>query len=102
MTSNREASEEGIGDAIRHRDFVLEWFDRAMKEREFQKESRKRGELQWATSEQLNLATWALGIFQIALIILFATVGGSQILPPEAPGSVVDGYHMFIGVEIMM
>ena len=89
-------------EALRHREFILDWFDRAIKQRENQKDQSRKGELQWGTSEQLNLATWVLGIFQITLIILFATVGGSQILPEDAQGTVTQGYNMFIGVEIMM
>ncbi len=86
-------------EALKQRDFLLDWFDRASKERETQRHHQK---TQWATTAQLNSATSFLGICQLGLIILFATVGGSQVLPPDAPGTGTQGYNMFIGVEIMM
>lgn len=65
---------------------------------------RKRSDfVSWDAVDQLAKTTYLLGIFQITLIILFATVGGSQILyPATAPGTGTQGYNMFIGVEIMM
>ena len=84
-----------------HREFVVEWFERAIKNRKLQEDVRKQA-LKWGTAKQLNSATWSLGIFQITMIILYATVGGSQILPANAVGTVTQGYNMFIGVEIMM
>jgi hypothetical protein len=50
----------------------------------------------------MKRAVLLLGIFEATLIILYATVGGSQILPANAPGTVTQGYNMFIGVAIMM
>ena len=50
----------------------------------------------------MKKAVILLAVFQITLIILYATVGGSQILQPTAPGTVTQGYNMFIGVAIMM
>ena len=59
--------------------------------------------ISWDAVDQLAKTTYLLGIFQVTLIILFATVGGSQILyPATAPGTGTQGYNMFIGVEIMM
>jgi len=89
--------------AIRHREFILDWFERAVKQRELQTEFQKK-ELEFGTTEQLSRATWALGIFQVMMIILYATVGGVQEIPNDGsyPGSPLQGYNMFIGVEIMM
>ena len=55
-----------------------------------------------STQNQLRYTTWLLSIFQIILIILFATVAGSQLNNDTSPGTVTQGYNMFIGVEIMM
>ncbi len=52
--------------------------------------------------EQQNTFIITLALFQIFLIILFATVGGSSELPAGSPGTGTQGYNMFIGVEIMM
>lgn len=57
-----------------------------------------------------SLTSWLLGCFQVVLIILFATVatggiGRGDLTSNKAtghPGSVTQGYNMFIGVEIMM
>jgi len=57
----------------------------------------------WEAVDQLTKTTWLLGTIQVTLIILFATVGGAEILDPSvAPGTGSQGYNMFIGVEIMM
>lgn len=50
----------------------------------------------------MKRAVILLGIFEATLIILYATVGGSQILPANSSGTVTQGYNMFIGVAIMM
>lgn len=88
-------------DGLRHRDFIIDWLDRVLVERKVQKNDLDSSR-QWGTDKQLNNAAWLLGIFQVTLIILYATVGGTQLLTDAAPGSVTQGYNMFIGVEIMM
>ncbi len=56
-----------------------------------------------AAKSQMKKLVWLLGFFQLFLIILFATVGGKELLDPvTAPGTGTQGYNMFIGVEIMM
>lgn len=60
-------------------------------------------ESSWNNMKQLNYATWAIGLWQVMMIILYATVGGPQELDPlTAPGTATQGYNMFIGVEVMM
>ena len=57
----------------------------------------------WSSMKSLNQATWILGMAQISLLILFATVTGSEVLDSlTAPGTGTQGYNMFIGVEVMM
>jgi len=56
----------------------------------------------WATKTQMNRACLLLCIFQIVLTVLYATVGGSQYLTDDSPGSATQGYNMFVGVAIMM
>ena len=59
----------------------------------------------WDSIGQLNNCAHLLIIFQITLIILFATVGGDaerSIIPDDTPGTGTQAYNMFIGVEIMM
>lgn len=88
----------------RHVDPILDWLHRASINKEKNRiEMDKNSTLSWGTIQQLNKTTWLLGCFQIALIILFATLGGSEVLDPlTSPGNVTQGYNMFIGVEIMM
>lgn len=69
-----------------------------------QKESMKRADfVSEVAVQQLKKATWLLGGFQILLLILFATAGGSQVMDStQHAGTGSQGYNMFIGVEIMM
>lgn len=63
----------------------------------------KEPELSWMSSRALNETSWCLGILQFILLILFATVTGSEVLgTDDAPGNGAEGYNMFVGVEIMM
>lgn len=61
-----------------HVDLVLDWLNRAMIEKD-KKKNEDVATLSWGTIQQLNKTTWLLGIFQIVLIILFATVAGSEV-----------------------
>lgn len=61
-----------------HVDLVLDWLLRASIEKEKQK-NEDPSTLSWGTIQQLNKTTWLLGIFQVVLIILFATLGGSEV-----------------------
>ena len=68
-----------------------------------QKKEQTSEEHSWTAKKSLNEATWILGIFQITLLILFATVTGTEVLDSSvAPGTGTQGYNMFIGVEVMM
>jgi hypothetical protein len=62
-----------------HVDLVLDWLNRAMIEKE-KKKSEDVTSLSWGTIQQLHKTTWLLGIFQVVLIILFATVAGSEVM----------------------
>jgi hypothetical protein len=87
-----------------HVDPILDWLHRASINKEkLRIELDRKSTLSWGTIQQLNKTTWLLGCFQVVLIILFATLGGSEVLDPStAPGTGSQGYNMFIGVEIMM
>ena len=87
-----------------HVDVVLDWLVHLREE-----QTRKRSEdhsvkdREWGDLAQLKKTAMLLGCFQIFLIILFACVGGSEVLDPStAPGTGTQGYNMFIGVEVMM
>ena len=97
--SNKMSEEQKIG--MRSREFILDFFERAVKQKEIDAEQRSK-QIEFGSAEQLTYATWALVIFQVMMIILFATVGGNEEVPETAPGGVLAGYNMFIGVEIMM
>lgn len=56
----------------------------------------------WASKEELKKAAWVLVVFQVMMLILYATVGGKPTLDNQSPGTITQGYNMFIGVEIMM
>ena len=66
----------------------------------------------WSVQQHASRAAWLLGIFQVVLIFLFATVAtGAQGQNNAAmnsswmtgqPGSETQAYNMFIGVLIMM
>lgn len=87
----------------KHVDVVLDWLQNLRHEQAKEINRQNRGDLDWGDLEQLNKATWLLGGFQFTLIILFATVAGSEVLhAASAPGTVTQGYNMFIGVEVMM
>ena len=88
-----------------HVDVVLDWLVHLREE-----QARKRvadhsvkEQLAWGSQAQLEKTATFLAIFQIFLIILFACVGGSEVLDPTtAQGTGSQGYNMFIGVEVMM
>ena len=61
-----------------HVDLILDWLQRATVEKE-RKKSEDMSPLSWGTIQQLNKTTYLLGIFQIVLIILFATLAGSEV-----------------------
>ena len=58
----------------------------------------------WSNKWHLRQTTNLLGLFQLFLVILFATVTDSnEVLDPiTAQGTGSEGYNFFIGVEIMM
>jgi hypothetical protein len=62
-----------------HVDLVLDWLNRAMIEKD-KKKNEDVTTLSWGTIQQLHKTTWLLGIFQVVLIILFATVAGSEVI----------------------
>lgn len=53
---------------------------------------------------QLRLANYTLLIWQFMMLLLFILFGGSQLISvsSNSPGTSIEGYNMFIGVEIMM
>lgn len=61
-----------------HVDLILDWLHRATVEKDKKKREDK-APLSWGTIQQLNKTTSLLGIFQIVLIILFATLAGSEV-----------------------
>lgn len=61
-----------------HVDLILDWLHRATIEKDKKKREDK-APLSWGTIQQLNKTTYLLGIFQIVLIILFATLAGSEV-----------------------
>ena len=61
-----------------HVDLILDWLHRATVEKD-RKKSEDTSPLSWGTIQQLNKTTYLLGIFQVVLIILFATVAGSEV-----------------------
>ena len=72
MNSDRRTTDSS------HVDLVLDWLQRASVEKERQKNDDP-STLSWGTIQQLNKTTWLLGVFQVVLIILFATVAGSEV-----------------------
>lgn len=62
-----------------HVDIILDWLHRATIEKE-KKKNESVETLPWGTAQQLNKTTWLLGAFQIVIIILFATVAGSEVI----------------------
>ncbi len=66
-----------------------------------QNESKDHGhaEKNWGTKKNLNLTTYFLLAFQFLLLVLFGTVGGSELV---TYGTGTKAYNMLIGVEIMM
>ena len=62
-----------------HVDLILDWLQRATIEKE-KKKNESAETLPWGTVQQLNKTTWLLGAFQIVIIILFATVAGSEVM----------------------
>jgi hypothetical protein len=46
----------------------------------------------WDAIDQLTKATYALGVFQVTLIILFATVGGERIRMIELDITILISY----------
>ena len=57
-----------------------------------------------ANNQKLQTASYMLIVFQIVLFFLFGFCGTIGFPDPNtnAPGTVTQGYNMFIGVEIMM
>jgi hypothetical protein len=63
-----------------HVQLILDWLNRAATNKErHREENEKKSTLSWGTIQQLNKTTWLLGCFQVILIILFATLGGTQV-----------------------
>jgi ammonium transporter Rh len=85
----------------RHVDVVLDWLQN-LRHDQVNRRIADEGDFAWGNVQQLNYATWLLGGFQVFLIILFATVAGSEVDYSSTPGSVTQGYDMFVGVEVMM
>jgi hypothetical protein len=56
-------------------------------------------ERNWGTKRNLNLTTYFLLALQFILLVLFGTVGGSELVQY---GTGTKAYNMLIGVEIMM
>lgn len=106
--TNSEKSAFDVEDNKKLAIFIGEWLKLIAAE----KEKKKTTEVQWGTQESLNKAVWVLGLWQVMLIILFACVGGTELIPTvtddyfgiasPTPGTVTQGYNMFIGIEIMM
>lgn len=61
-----------------HVDLILDWLHRATVEKD-RKKSEDTSPLSWGTIQQLNKTQFLLGVFQVVLIILFATVAGSEV-----------------------
>ena len=87
-----------------HVDVVLDWLVH-LREEQVRKRTDNQSvkDREWGDLAQLKKTAMLLGWFQVLLIILFACVGGSEVLDPTtAPGTGTQGYNMFIGVEVMM
>ncbi len=56
-------------------------------------------EKEWGTKRNLTLTTYFLLFLQFILLVLFGTVGGSELV---TYGTGTKAYNMLIGVEIMM
>lgn len=54
------------------------------------------------TQKSLRNSTILLGLLQIAMIILFATVTTFKMTDSSSTGTITQGYTYYIGVEIMM
>lgn len=79
---------------------AAEWLRLIALEKENEKTQKE--ERVWGSLNSLNNTTWFLGILQITLIILFATVGGSEIIEGAAASQASNAYSLFTGIEIMM
>ena len=95
-------------------EFAEKWLEAAAEARVKQKAADDAAALSDNVLIQLQGCAWALGAFQVLLLILFGTVGGQEdytattsngvivLSPSNWVGTPTQGYNMFIGVLIMM
>jgi hypothetical protein len=100
--SNNQNTAFAVEDNKKLAIFAAEWLRLIAIEKENER-NHKEEEIVWGSQSSLNNTTWFLGILQVLLLILFATVGGSEVIEGTIDASSgVAAYNMFIGVEIMM
>ncbi len=100
--SNNQNTAFAVEDNKKLAIFAAEWLRLIAIEKENER-NHKEEEIVWGSQSSLNNTTWFLGILQVLLLILFATVGGSEVIEGTVNQSEgVAAYNMFIGVEIMM
>lgn len=82
--------------------FAVKWLEKSLVEHKRLQTDQNKNDTPWNLQANLTKTAWLLGLFQVMLIIFFATMGGKETLNADAYGTGTQGYNMFIGVLIMM
>ena len=99
-TSGKGGGDGATTGAHLHAKIVVEWLKRLRAQHDKKKDDG--AEKEWGSILQLKKTNAFLTVFQVALIILFGAVGGSEVLDPQGGQKGTTGYNMFVGVLIMM